>query len=73
MTLARQGTRGGAAVAAMAKEYLKSDHGSFASGEEVKEEDETLYSENRERDIVEWIGRPHKPPSRNEDEEAESK
>ena len=28
-------------------------------------------SEKRKRDIAEWISRPHKPPSSNEDEEAE--
>ena len=28
-------------------------------------------SEKRERDIVDWIGRPGKPSLRNEDEEAE--
>ena len=30
-------------------------------------------SKKRERDIADWIGRPYKPPSRNEDEEAEGK
>ena len=39
--------------------------------EEVEEDDPTLDSEKRERDITDWIGRPREPPSSNEDEEAE--
>ena len=41
------------------------------NGKEEDEEDSTSGSEKRERDIVDWIGRPRKPLSRNKDEEAE--
>ena len=30
-----------------------------------------LWIARRKRDITDWIGRPHEPPSRNKDEEAE--
>ena len=56
-----------------AKEFLQSDHESIANGKKVKEEDETLDSENRGRGIAEWISRLRKPLSSNKDGEAEGK
>ena len=74
MTLTRKQTRAAAAAAATKpKEFLQSDHRSVANNEEVKEDDETPDSEQREIDIAEWMGWPQKLPSRNEDEEAEKK
>ena len=52
----------------MAEEFLKSNHKSVANGEEVEEDDSTLDSERRKRDIADWIGRPREPSSSNEDE-----
>ena len=72
MTLTQKITRV-AAAAATAEEFLKSDHECVANGEEVKEVDATSDSKKRERDIAEWICRPHKPSSSNEDDEAEGK
>ena len=72
MTVTRKGTRAvAAAPTASAEEFPQFDHESVVNGEEVKEDDETLDSKKRKRDITEWIGRPRKPPSSNEDEEAE--
>ena len=70
MTVTRKGTRV-AAAAATAEDFLQSDHKSVANGEEVEEDDATSDSEKRKRDIAEWIARPLKPPSSNEEEEAE--
>ena len=67
MTLTRKGTR----AAATAEDILQSNHKSVASGEEEKEDDENLESEKREKDIAEWIDRPLKLASSNEDEEDE--
>ena len=72
MTLTQTGTRA-AAVAATSDEFPQSDHESVANGKEVKEDYETLDSEKREINIAEWIGWPRKPPSSNEDKEAEAK
>ena len=47
---------------ATAKESQKSDHKSVAYGKEEDEEDSTLDSKKRERDIADWISRPHKTP-----------
>ena len=69
MKLTRKGTR--AAAAAMAKDFPQSDHESVANGKEVEEDDAILDNEKCERDIADWIGQPCKPPSSNEDEEAE--
>ena len=62
MTLTRKENRE-ASAAATAKEFLQSDHKSVANSKEVEEDDPTLDSEKREKDIVDWIGRPRKPPS----------
>ena len=70
MTVTRKGTRE-ATAAAKAEEFLQSDHESVTNGEEVEEDDSTSDSKKCKRDIADWIGRYHKPPSRNEDEEAE--
>ena len=70
MTVTRKGTREATATAT-AEEFLQSDHESVANGEEVEEDDSTLDSKKCKRDIANWIGRSHKPPSRNEDKEAE--
>ena len=70
ITVAQKGTRE-AATAATAEEPQRSDHKNVANSEEEEEEDSTSDSEKRKRDIVDWIGRPRKPLSRNEDEEAE--
>ena len=67
MTLTRKGTRA-AAAAATAKYILESDSGTIASGKKEKEDDENLEIKKRKKAIAEWIGRPLKPPSRNEDE-----
>ena len=55
------------------EEFLQSDHKSVANSEEVREDDATSDSEKRERDTAEWIGRPRRPPSSNDDEEAEGR
>ena len=73
MTLTQKGTRAEAAAAATAEEFLKQDHKIIANDEEVKEYDENLDSENRERDIAEWIDLHRKQSSRNKDKEAEGK
>ena len=70
MTLTQKETRA-AAAAATAKYFLKSNHEIVANSEEVKEYEETLDSQKCEREIVEWISRPRKPPSSNEYNEAE--
>ena len=53
----------------MAEDILDSDPKSVASGEKEKEDDENLESKKREKAIVEWIGRPLKPPWGNKDED----
>ena len=68
MTLTLKGTRA-AAVAATAKYFLQSYHKSVANSKEVAEDDATSDREKHERDIMDWIGRPCKPASSNEDEE----
>ena len=73
MTLKQNVTTAAAAAAATAEEFLQSDHQSVANGKEVEEDDATLDSKKRERDIVDWIGRPRKPPLSNKDEETEGK
>ena len=62
-----------ATMAVTAKEYLKSDHKSVANGKEVEENDATLDSKKRKRDIADCINRPRKLSSSNEDKEAEGK
>ena len=69
MTVTRKGTRE-AAAAATTKEFQKCDHKSVANGKKEEEEDSTLDSEKRQRDIEDWISRPREPPLRNKDEEA---
>ena len=61
MTVTQKGTRE-AAAAATAKEFLQSDHESVANGKEVEEDYATLDSRKREREIMNWIGQPRKPP-----------
>ena len=70
MTLTQKVTR---TAAATAEEFLQSDHKSVADGEEVEEYDATSDSKKCKRDISDWTSRPCKPPSSNEDEEAEDK
>ena len=72
MTLTRKGAKAAEAVAT-SKYILESDQGTVASGEKEKEDGENLESKKRDKSIAEWIGRPFKPPSRNEDEEDEEK
>ena len=72
MTVTQKGTRATAA-AATAKEFLQSAHKSVKNGKEVEEDDSTLDSEQRERDIADWISRPHEPPLSNKYKEAEIK
>ena len=60
MELTRKETR--AAAATTAKQLLPSDHERVAKDEEVEEDDATLDSEKREKDITDWIGRPRKLP-----------
>ena len=69
MTLTQKGTRA-AVAAAMAEDFLQSDHKRVANSEEVKDDDEFSDSKKCERDIAEWIVRPRKPPLSNRDEEA---
>ena len=52
MTVTRKGTRK-VAAAATAEELQKFDHESVAKGKEEEEEDSTLDSKKRKRDIVE--------------------
>ena len=42
-------------------------------GEKENEDDKNAQSKERDKSIAEWIGRPFKPPSRNEDEGDEDK
>ena len=56
-------------MAATVKDILESDPKTVASGEKEKEDDKNLESKERDKSIAEWIGRPFKLPSRNEDEE----
>ena len=72
MVVTRKGT-GASAAAGTADEFLQFDHKSVANGKEIEEDDPTLDIKNCERYIVDWIGRPHKPPSSNEGEEYEGK
>ena len=73
MTLTRKVTTAAAAAATTAEEFLQLYNKSVADGEEVQEDDATLDSKKREREIADWIGRPRKSPSSNEDEESEGK
>ena len=70
MTVTQKRTRE-VSAAATAKESQKSDHKSVANGKEEDEEDSTLDSKKRERDIADWISQPREPPSINEDKEGE--
>ena len=70
MTLTRKVTKV-AAAAATAKDILHSDPKIVSSGEDKRRDDKNLESKDRDKAIVEWIGRPLKPPSSNEDEEDE--
>ena len=65
MTLTQKGTR---AEAATAEDILESELKSIARSKKEKEDDENLEIKKRKKAIAEWIGRPLKPPSRNEDE-----
>ena len=65
MTLTQKGTR---AEAATAEDILESEPKSIARSKKEKEDDENLEIKKRKKAIAEWIGRPLKPPSRNEDE-----
>ena len=69
MTLTLIGTR---AVAA-AEDILESESGSFASGENEKEDDGSSECKKLKKSIAEWIVRPLKPPSYDKDEEDEEK
>ena len=73
MTLTQKVTRAAAAAAATVKDILQSDLEIVASVEEEREDDEYLERKERDKSIVEWIVRPLKPLSRNEDEEDEDK
>ena len=70
MTVTLKGTRE-AATAATAKEFLRSDHKIVVDGKEVEEDDSTLDSKKRERDITYWNVQPRKPTSINEEKESE--
>ena len=70
MTLTQKGTRATAA-AATAEDILKSYPKTVASGKKEKEDEENLESKKRDRAITEWISRPSKLPSHNEDKEYE--
>ena len=69
MTLTQKVTR----AASTAEEFLQSDHKSVANNEEVEEYDETSDSKKHKKNIAYWIGRTCKPPSSNNDKEAEVK
>ena len=69
MTLTRKGTR--AAAAATPEDFIQYDHEQVTNREEEKEDDENPDREKHERDIVERISQPLKPPSINKDEEDE--
>ena len=60
-----------AVAAATADDILDSNPKSVARAEKEKEDDGNSDIKKREKSIVEWIGQPLKPPSRNEDEEDE--
>ena len=66
MTLIRKGARAASEVAT-AEDILESDPKSVASGKKEKEDDKNLERKKHEKSIAEWIVRPLKPPSRNED------
>ena len=70
MTLTQKGTRSAAAVATT-EDILETDPETFASGEKENEDDENSEIKKRDKPVAEWIGRPFKPPSCNEDEEDE--
>ena len=70
MTVRRKETRE-AAAEATAKEFLKFYHKSVANGKELEEDDSTLDSEKRKRDIADWFGKPYEPHSISKDKEAE--
>ena len=54
-----------AAAEVTAEKFQKPDHERVAKIEEEEEEDSTSDSKKRKRDIEDWIGRPHEPPSIN--------